>query len=386
MEWKQPYFLWNNKETFNRGWGRNICISEAGISLEEGWETGSYYTRVCDSRQMSMEWDRIRIEGDIPYPGDVRITVYTCDRDWVLVGNQPHGLMEFIRDSSISTEQKEQLLESCKQQELVYEKNHFLHGVRGRYFWMRLDISHSGKNPPQIRQIQVWFPRVSWISFLPELYQRQEDTFLERFLGIVRTMYEDMNRTIEAGPGLYCAETTPSEMLVWLSQWLSIPEPYLWKEEQLRYLIRQGSILAGRRGTAFYLKEILKLYTGQAPYIIEYWQWANVQMDSRRQNALETLYGSDSFCVTLVFPVECRQVSISTGVMERLVACSSPAHLDVRIEILQPYIFLGRHSYLGINSYLTDWGAAVLDGQQFLPFVVLKEKEKQYEGTELFSL
>lgn len=376
MEWKQPYFLWNNKETFERGQGSNIQISENGLVLEEGKNAGSYYTRVCDSRQSSMEWDRIRILGDIPYPEDLQISIYTSDKDYILVKNASYNLRELLRNTSISTEQKDRLLEECRRKDLAYENNQLLQGITGRYFWMRLRIRRSGIQSPRIREMQVWFPRNSWISFLPELYQKQEDSFLKRFLGIVQSMYEDMNRKIEDIPGLYDAENTPSDLLVWLSQWLSIPDPYLWKEEQLRYLVRNGSALARLRGTVVYLRQILQLYTGRTPYIVEYWQWAYEELDSRRRNAMERLYGSDSFCVTLVLSGEGLQDSVSLAVVERLVEHCSPAHLDIRIEILQPCIFLGRHSYLGINSVLKDWSAARLDGQQFLPFVVLKKKEK----------
>lgn len=376
MEWKQPYFLWNNKETFERGQGSNIQISENGLVLEEGKNAGSYYTRVCDSRQSSMEWDRIRILGDIPYPEDLQISIYTSDKDYILVKNASYNLRELLRNTSISTEQKDRLLEECRRKDLAYENNQLLQGITGRYFWMRLRIRRSGIQSPRIREMQVWFPRNSWISFLPELYQKQEDSFLKRFLGIVQSMYEDMNRKIEDIPGLYDAENTPSDLLVWLSQWLSIPDPYLWKEEQLRYLVRNGSALARLRGTVVYLRQILQLYTGRTPYIVEYWQWAYEELDSRRRNAMERLYGSDSFCVTLVLSGEGLLDSVSLAVVERLVEHCSPAHLDIRIEILQPCIFLGRHSYLGINSVLKDWSAARLDGQQFLPFVVLKKKEK----------
>lgn len=376
MEWKQPYFLWNNKETFERGQGSNIQISGNGLVLEEGRNVGNYYTRICDSRQSSMEWDRIRILGDIPYPEDLQVSIYTSDNDYILVKNASYNLRELLRDTSISTEQKDRMLEECRRKDLSYENNQLLQGITGRYLWIRLRLRRSGIQSPRIREMQVWFPRNSWVAFLPELYQKQEDSFLERFLGIVQSMYEDMNRKIEDIPGLYDAENTPSDLLVWLSQWLSIPDPYLWKEEQLRYLVRNGSTLAQLRGTVVYLREILQLYTGRTPYIVEYWQWAYEELDSRRRNAMERLYGSDSFCVTLVLSGEGLQDSVSLAVVERLVEHCSPAHLDIRIEILQSCIFLGRHSYLGINSVLKDWSAARLDSQQFLPFVVLKKKEK----------
>lgn len=376
MEWKQPYFLWNNKEAFARGQGSGIQISEAGLALEAGKDTGSYYTRVCDSRQTSMKWDRLQILGEIPYPEALRISVYTSDRDDIRIGNCQYDIRRLLRDASIPMEQKDRMLEGCRRSVLHYEKNQRLHGITGRYLWLRLEMNRVGRTPVQIRKLQIWFPPQSWTSFLPELYQKQEDSFLERFLGILQSMYEAMNRKLEDIPGLYYAESTPSELLVWLSQWLSIPDPYLWKEEQLRYLIRHGSFLAQIRGTTVYLKEILRLYTGREPYVIEYWQWAYEEMDSKKRNALEGLYGRDSFCVTLLFSEEEVPDSVSLAVLERLVRHCCPAHLDVRIEILQSCVFLGRHSYLGINSCLKDWEAARLDGRQFLPFAVLKKKEK----------
>lgn len=376
MEWKQPYFLWNNRETFARGQGSGILISEGGLVLEEGRDTGSYYTRVCDSRQTSMEWDRMQILGEIPYPEALRISVYTSDQEDIQVKNARYDIRELLQNTAVPMEQKNRILEGCRQRTLNYEKHQLLHGITGRYLWLRLEMNRFGMQPVRIQELQIWFPKKSWTSFLPELYQKREDSFLERFLEIFQSRYEAMNRKLEDIPGLYYADSTPSELLVWLSQWLSIPNPYLWKEEQLRYLIQQGSSLAQLRGTTVYLKEILRLYTGREPYIIEYWQWAYVEMDSRKRNVMEELYGRDSFCVTLLFSEEEVQDSMSLTVIEGLVQQCCPAHLDIRIEILQSWIFLGRHSYLGINSCLKEWEAARLDGRQFLPFAVLKEKEK----------
>ncbi len=373
MDGRVQYFLWNNRQSFGRGWGRNVRVTEEGLCLGEKENTGTYYTRICDSRQPAMQWDRLMLEAEPACAGDLHISVYTSEEPYIHVGNKRYDLHELWKDSSLSVEQKDILLEDYRRMELSYGQNQLLQGVTGRYLWIRLRQAGTAGRGVRIRRIQIFFPRKCWTLFLPELYQGREDSFLERFLGIFQYMYEDMNHRIAEIPGLYCADNAPAGMLEELAKWLSVEEPYLWNEKQLRYLIQHGIQLAGMRGTTEYIRRILWLYTGVVPYIVEYWHWAYGEMDSRRRNVLEELYGSDSFCAVALVPGYTLKEQDSMAVLERLAEHGSPAHMDVRIEILQPHIFLDRYSYLGINSYLEEWGEALLDGQRVLPFVVLKE-------------
>lgn len=362
MEWKQPYFLWNNRQTFERGYGRNIEIGSQGITLKQTEEPGIYYTRICDSRRAETEWDRLLLKGQVPYPEAMHISVYACE------------------DLDALVDQEQEKIEICKQAELTYKENQLLHNVRGRYFWLRIQMEQTGGRIPSLQRIQVYFPRQSWTFYLPELYQNQNNQFLERFLGIFQSMYEEMDQRIRSIPGLYYAETAPTESLVWLSQWLSIENPYLWKEQQLRYLINHGTELAGLRGTAEYLRRMLLLYTGSNPHIVEYWQWAYEDMDSSRRTMLEHLYGKDSFSVTVIFEDQVLSDQEQLEELERLLDQCSPAYMEVRLVVLQSRIFLGQHAYLGMNSRLDAWSVPVLNGQNFLPFVVGKEEDKRYEG------
>lgn len=381
MEWQQPYFIWNNKSAFERGQGDKIQISSQGITLAEAGEPGVYYTRICDSRREGMQWDRLLLQGDIRHPQQLHITVYSCETDVIVVGNKRYDLYEIMRDSSFTIEEKDRLFQSYKCLELDYMEYQLLHRVTGRFLWMRFQFYPMGGEIPQIYRIQVYFPKMSWTEYLPELYRKGGDSFLERYLEIFQTMYQEMNDSIQTLPELYAAGHLSSEWLVWLSQWLSIEDPYLWKEEQLRYLIQHGIELAMLRGTSEYMKRMIWLYTGRKPYIVEYWQWAYMERDSRNRKRMERLYGSDSFCVTVILEGQAVTDRRRMGGLKRLISHCSPAHIETRLEVLQPYIFLDQHSYLGINSCLGEWGDAVLDGQSFLPFVVLKNKEKQYEGS-----
>lgn len=380
MEWKQRYFIWNNRTAFERGTGRNVEISQQGISLMDTRSPGVYYTRICDSREEEMQWDRLRLKGDVPFPHEVSIAVYSSETACVIKDGNSYDIYDIIKDTSISIEEKDRLFQGCKQAELSYGENPLIHTVTGRYLWLRFQLETKGDVSPRIERIQLFFPKMSLTAYLPELYQNADDTFLDRYLEIFQSVYQDMNHCIEELPKLYSAGQTPKEWLVWLSQWIAVPHPYLWSEEQLRYLIRHGMELAYIRGTAEYLKRILWLYTDTIPYIVEYWHWGYETMSSGNRMRMERLYGADSYCVTVILREQAVKDRKQMSALESLVSYCTPAHMEARIEVLQPYIFLDRHSYLGINSRLGIWGDAVLDGQNFLPFVVLKDKEKQYEG------
>lgn len=387
MKWKQQYFIWNHSRSFGQGTGSNIRITEQGLTtsaVTPGAEASGgesiYYTRVCDSRKEGTDWDRLLLEGEVSAPDEIQITVYTCENDRIVYQGKQVSIQELVKSDAYSIEEKDRICQEYRRKELIYGRNQLLHGVTGRYFWLRIRLRPVGLQPVFLSRLQVFFPRMSWKTYLPEIYQNGDSSFLERYLEIFQTVYQEMEQRIEALPDLYSPEQTPSEWLVWLSQWISVEDPYLWQEEQLRYLIRHGMELSGIRGTVEYLKQMLWLYTGTIPYVVEYCQWAYEEMEGRKRRTLERLYGDNAYCVTIILEERAVADRRKLRILERLIRHCSPAHLDTRMEILQPYIFLSRHSYMGINSQLGVMGEVVLNGQNFLPFVVLKEKENQDEG------
>ncbi len=375
----QQYFIWNLERAFSRGSSKNMVISEQGITLQDMKEKGVYYTNLCDSGEEETEWERLVISAHAVFPEEIRISVFSSDTPDIFVRDTYVSIEEVLASDSVSIKEKDMLFQNRKQKETKLYEYILLHGIRGRFLWLRIQLESIRNDRPYIQEMQLFFPKISWMSFLPEVYQTG-NSFLERYLDIFQTMYQEMDDRIERLPEWYAVDSVPKERLIWLSQWLGVEDPYLWQEWQLRYLIRHSMELAEIRGTVDYLKRMICLYIGTVPYIVEYWQWAYEEMSSARRNRMEELYGRDSFCVTVVLEEQEFTDEKTLSALKRLITQSSPAHIDARLEILQPYIFLDQHSYLGLNSRLETWGNACLDGQRFLPFVVLKEKENHYEG------
>jgi len=71
----------------------------------------------------------------------------------------------------------------------------FLEDIQGRYLCFKIILSGTETRSPVVRKITVFFPRVSYLDYLPAIYR--EDTLskglLERFLAIFESVFFDVD-------------------------------------------------------------------------------------------------------------------------------------------------------------------------------------------------
>ncbi|MFR5601854.1 MAG: phage tail protein [Lachnospiraceae bacterium] len=345
MKQKKAYFILNKESDFSRGRGEGIRFDAESISLMTGKTEGVYRSRVFDSRERQTVWHRLTMEGLFFGEASVEVFVYASD----------------------SLDQEE---EACLQAVFRKPEDVLLHQVKGRYLWLKVIFTGQKGREPKIDRIQIYFPKDTWIGYLPEVYQndRESADFLERYLAIFQSVYEDMTRRIEDVPALFDPGTGPREPLMWMAQWLSVENINLWNEEQLRYLIKNGVRLYQYRGTVGYLKEILKLYTGSEPLIVERHQLEPFFDGGKGEEELKSLYSSYPYEFTILLNVSQVDANNRDVILKQLVDMAKPANMECRIVPLKPYIFLGQYSYLGINSVLGQYKEFQLDGLCAVPF------------------
>lgn len=213
----------------------------------------------------------------------------------------------------------------------------------------------------------------AWVSYLPEIYQegQPDQSFLARYLGIFQSLYEEMTERIEETPGFLEPSTEAPDNLVGLAGWLSVERKELWSDEQLLYLVRHAVDIHGNRGTVNGLKELVRLYTGQEPYIVEYHQLRPFFDGRERETLLKRLYASNRWEFAVVISGEGLAQSDRFLVLKQIIDMAKPAHMESRLVILHPYIFLDHHSYLGVNSVLGRYRPLRLDGQCAVSFSVV---------------
>lgn len=343
--------------------------------------SGVYYTGILDSGEPHMKWHRLVFDGEPGGKAEWTVTVYAADS---LILAQGEEADRVIADERLTQAQRDAKLQKCVQAVLDGERDALLFGVTGRYLWLKIEFRDTEWEKSGIGGLRIYFPKHTWLCYLPEIYGQdaKSASFLERYLGIFQSLYEDMTEWIEGMPGLLEPSDKEEHMLYELADWLGIEETGLWDKEQLLYLVKNAGRMNRQRGTVENLKELVWLYTGRRPYIVEYHQIRRYFDGGRRERLLKTLYAShcNEFAVILD-EEDCGQGERLYGLMQ-VIDKAKPAQMESRITVLRPYIFLDQHSYLGINSVLGQYRAFRLDGQCKVPFSVISaEKEKGRQTT-----
>lgn len=375
MKEQKKYFVWNKQSDYKRGYGENICYLNSGICIEEiQKKNGTFFSRVLDSKEKQTIWHRMVVES-ISY-GEVSIlcVIYAGESEWIATNLGEKKIEEVIKDTTITIKQKEEYFSPYYKKTIYNPKDDLLHEVKGRYMWFQLCFTMQGEYMPKIHKIKIYFPKQSWIAYLPEMYQQNQNSklFLERYLYIYQSLYEDMTEQIQTSTLFLDIEAVEKELLLWLADWFDIDTEYIWTEEQLRKLLCRIIPLYKKRGTISYLSEMIQLYTGKEPYIVEQYKIQMYCQNKRRKMVLNKLYGDNPYMFTVILNLN-ENISIKQyPIIKKIVEHAKPAYMESNVILLEPYIFLDKYSYLGINSILNQYRESILDGQSVIPFVKIK--------------
>lgn len=366
------YFIFNKEQDYRRGYLEHMECSEEGIWVQENsHEKATFLSRILDSREMQMNWHRLTLKESVQDSAPYKITVYAADVRQFIWKDQTLTLDDLTERIRLPMSERVKMMEPFVQKRIHGASDMLLHEVTGRYLWIMVEMYRQGNERNSLNDITIYFPRQTWLSYLPEIYQKEdrEQMFLERYLGIFQTMYEDLNWEISHSARYFDMESTSQEFLVWLAKWLDIGESYLWSEDQLRVLLAQAVSLYKRRGTRQGLIDFITLFTGECPYVVEYFQLQEFSKDKDYYDQLLRLYGGD----VNTFSVITRDVAVPDTekykTLKKMIDEIKPAHMELNLIIIKPYLFLSGHSYLGINSVLGQYGAVALDGRSMLPFL-----------------
>lgn len=374
---RRKYFLLNKESDYQKGYGTGIQMGKQGITLEENTAEGIYYTKVFDSRERLMAWHRLVMTGELLDGAVLSVRIYASDK--LRLSGRTETVEEIIRQDRYSQEQKDALFGEYCRMESDNPRDILLFGVEGRYLWLKITLRVQGEWIPRIERIYVYFPRHTWLSYLPEIYQENQKSasFLERYLGIFQTLYEEMTEKIERTPGLLEPSVGEDTLLDELADWFSIEKKELWSREQLLYLVQNAPRMSRMRGTVSGIREMVELYTGRKPYLVEYHKIQPYFDKGERERLLKRLYAAHPWQFAVLVNEEDIGQERRLSVLQQVVELAKPAHMECRIVVLKPYIFLNRHSYLGINSVLGQYRPLRLDGLCAVPFsVIAKGNEK----------
>ena len=358
------YLVLNKESDYRRGRWQNLCFEDGELRLADcsAKKPGRFFSRTLDSGEKETIWHRMVMEASIGENMAVYVCLYATDSNLRVKQIEE----AWNREEDFLSQAESSLSEICMLK-LRNPEDILRHQVQGRYLWLGMTLWGSQTGSPGVSMIQIYFPKEVWNRYLPEIYQDRNQEFLERFLAVFQSLYEDMDRRIRKDTSWLDLQAVDDEKLVWLASWLHVENSHLWKPEQLRQYLSEGSELFERRGTPGGLIRMVELFTGEKPWLAE---------------AEGT---EDPHCFTLYLREQVVASSRDYRAVERIVREGKPAGMEVCLVILRPYFFLDQNTYLGINSWMNDYGPAVLESGSAFDFVVLKG-DAQNEEPDLFSV
>ncbi|WP_166240053.1 phage tail protein [Paenibacillus turpanensis] len=344
--------------------------SRTGLWSESGSPEAVYFSEELDSVQAEMEWHKVWLEADIPEETQIQISFFASDERIGWIHGQLTEYTSFLKSPDLSMTEKLQATESLWSMPIVNAKDALLSHMKGRYLWFKIHMigTEQGSGSPVIRKLRLYFPKSSLISYLPSLYQENENSFLERFLAIFSTYFDEMEEQIDKISSYFDPDIVSGEYLRWLGSWLAVPKDYAWEERKLRQLIKQAPMLYKQRGTRSGLQQMLQLYTGVEPLIIEFFQIQRFQESGAYSRLFRELYGDNPYTFCVLLPPATIQNSQQRLMIERIIDDQKPAYTEGRFIELQPWMYADMHTYLGINTYLSEPTLLTLDDHSSIPY------------------
>ncbi|EFM11319.1 phage tail protein [Paenibacillus curdlanolyticus YK9] len=330
---------------------KEALFRESGSPISKG----EYISHSLDSTEEGIRWHKLAIDRTIPDNTLIRVTYLVSDSPMFHIDGMDRSLDDYLADSALRTGEKAAALSQLPWSEpSVNPREVLVRAEPGRYMWVRIQLYGSDKLTPSVVGIRADFPRLSYLRYLPAVYQEDAASrdLLERFLALIESFMTELDGTIASSPRWLDVDAMQGDYLRWLATWIGAVADPGWPEAKLRKLIKQMPELHRKRGTKAGLEQLVEIYTGERPIIVENHQLSAIP-DPEAKKVYAELFGDDPyrFCV-LLKPEQLTGLTELTAV-KRMIELDKPAHTVADVTWLQPWIYLGGHTYLGMNTLLT---------------------------------
>jgi len=219
--------------------------------------TGTYITQALDSKIPNCQWHRVLLNASVPAGTSIQIDSFTAEAT--------QDLASPITDPFVN------------QWKLCVKAGNdnpdcLVQSGPGRYLWLRLTFNSNGLLSPELRSMKVFYPRVSYLQYLPAVYQEDEKSrpFLERFLSIFQSEFDGLDYRIDRIWQLFNPGSIPAKDLNWLASWLAVVVNPAWSESKLRSMLKNAFQAQCMRGTVAGLTQAISDYAGVQAVVVEH--------------------------------------------------------------------------------------------------------------------
>jgi phage tail-like protein len=245
------------------------------------------------------------------------------------------------------------------------ESEDFYLAAEGRYLWLKL-IFICSEESPVLRAVRLWMFGDHMLDYLPEIYRGGD--FTKRFLSVFDSIIMDMERGIERLPVKFDFERAGGDMLRYLAGWLGADDEDAADDETRRAYMRELPGIYESMYTPRGVKRSVERLTGREPLLIESADVDPNSPDCPDSELYGRLYGENPHRFFILLPEDTFEDSKALEAFTRRMNRLIPANTSFSTVLLTQGARLDRHSYLNINTMVSDYVPAVIDGSRAMNF------------------
>ena len=320
----------------------------------------------ADSFENDQIWDKISFDWSFAQNTSCRVSCYASNSKIVEPDGKPIDLDEWLKDENTPIDRRVELIENYFSP-INAPGGDGLLNCRGRYLWLKLDIAAQDRGSFELRSIKLMQPGEKITDYLPDVYRKglDENDFFPRFMSIFDSIFFDLEDDINRIGERLDYRITEEDMLKYLAAWMGV-DGQAASGEVLRERIAASIMEYSLSGTKEGLSRAVENRTGFKPIIVEHHQVEKMIYEGRDRHTYNGLFGTNPYKIHIILPEQALiNRSGITGLAERVRSCV-PAHVEFELVPLRQGIRLDMHTYLEINSYLSDYSGMVVEERSVL--------------------
>ena len=271
-----------------------------------------------------------------------------------------------------------------------------------RYLWLRVTMTtRDPEVSPILLAVEAETPGDGYLRYLPAVYGRDpaQADFLDQFLELGRSELGGLEEAIGGLPRLDDPDIAPADALAWLASWLAFPLPPAMvggaDPSGLRSLLERLHDIDERRGTPAGLRDLVEIYSGARPVIVESLHSQQAWILDRTTvldfetvlaaNAVDgivvgddevgfarprpaeawaaDLFADSAHRFTVVVPAASTPTEASRALARSVIEAEKPAHTAFHLCFVEPRLRIGVQARLGIDAIVAGDGPLLeLDG------------------------
>ena len=339
-----------------RGAENSGLIADAAVMI-----TGS-----IDSFEHDHVWKAVSFDWSLAPNTSCRISCFASNSKMMEIDGRRMDFDAWLADEKIAVEDRAGQLGHMFAPIRAHGGDGLL-GCRGRFIWFRLDLIAQNRAGFSMRSIKLELPGEQIIDYLPDIYRKglDENDFFSRFMTVFGSIFfaieDDINRIGEK----LDYRTADEDMLAYQAGWLGIngqAASFDAMREQIGSVLREYRMSGTREG----LTRAVERQMGLRPIIVEHFQVDKMVREGRNRQTYYALFGTNPYKIHVMLPQQLLKSRAKIkGLSSRIRSCI-PAHVEFEIVALQMSVRLDRHTYLEINSCLSDFSGMVVEEKSIL--------------------